>query len=449
MTIGVIGAGYVGLATSLLCATRGHKVICTDINPDRIDRLRKGDSGFSETGLNELIKTRIDDGSLTFSENNYDGIDKSDAIFICVQTNDRANKTTLNVFKQVFFQIAYRLMHIKRTDVVLVQKSTIPVGTSETLLSAKVNENIVYVSNPEFLREGFLIEDTFNPSRVVVGLDEDVDGRANLAKTLFASLYPDHPPIYMRIKSAEVAKQAANAFLATKITYANIIQSICTQVGADENDVLRSAGLDPRIGNAFLKPGLGFGGSCLPKDLEGFIKVVAKHNLTYEEKFLQFIFDYNDYLPGRHAKQIISILQQYCYQANHAMYRIVVLGKTFKPCTNDTRNSPSLHLISHLKKATSDYSVYAYDPSIDAGGLSLDKSKDADMIVIATDWQEFKSLDWEELGKAVRTRLIFDCRNLFSQEDIIRANKAGFIYIKYSDAKVFKRRVGRPSANSL
>lgn len=427
MHIAVIGTGYVGLVTGVCFAEFGIDVTCVDKDTKKINLLKKGKVPFYEPGTEELLLRNLKAGRIHFTTNIADAVDSSLVIFIAVGTPPRGDgSANLQYVEDVAKEIA---KHIKSYKVI-VTKSTVPVGTGDKIrqiISKNLKENIDFdiVSNPEFLREGSGIEDFLRPNRIVVGASSHQ--AIAIMKDLYRPLYLIETPfIITDIKTAELIKYASNAFLATKISYINEIANLCEAVGADIQVIAKAMGLDQRIGPKFLHAGAGFGGSCFPKDTLallqiakdkdvalGIIEAVVKANENQRERMIKKINDAMGSLKGK---------------------IICMLGLSFKPNTNDIRESPSIFIINSLLKANA--KVKAYDPVAmdDAKRIfpkityckdTYDAVKGADAVVIVTEWNQFRNLDLAKIKKLTRDTFFFDLRNIYEPEKL---RKAGFKY---------------------
>jgi UDPglucose 6-dehydrogenase len=414
--LGIFGAGWVGLVTGACFAERGHDVVVRDVVPERIESLNAGQLPFHEPGLAELIEKNRE--RLTFTLDAAELKDGTDLFFACVDTPPTASgDADLSYVWSVIDDLG------DPGEAVLVMKSTVPVGTGERIRAALDQRGLAgvrYVSNPEFLSEGRAVEDFMNPDRVVIGtLDEAAGDRV-------AALYEgfDAPIVRTSVASAEMIKLAANAFLATRISFINEIANVSETVGADVADVAYGMGLDRRIGTSYLNPGIGYGGSCFPKDVS-FLKLLAG-NSGYHFQLVAAVIEVNDLQKRR----VVAKLEQRLGKLRGK--KIALLGLAFKPNTDDMREAPSLVLASRLQ--TEGAEVKAWDPMVDShpglDGVVIEKSlleavRDADAAVIVTEWPELESLASEEVREAMRTPLIVDGRNLLDPE-AVRA--AGFDY---------------------
>ena len=421
MHISVIGTGYVGLVTGACFAEFGVNVTCMDTDAGRIARLEKGEVPFFEPGITELVTKGIRENRLTFSTDISKAVDKALAIFIAVGTPPRADGSAdLSFVEEVGRGIARHMNGYK----VIVTKSTVPVGTGEKLREViKANQSGRYrfdiVSNPEFLREGSAIEDFMRPNRVVIGADSEQ--AVAIMKDLYSPLYLIETPFVVTdIPTAEMIKYASNAFLAVKISFINEVATVCERVGADVQVVSKGMGLDNRIGSKFLHAGPGFGGSCFPKDLAALVQTGervgyplqiagAAAKVNYEQH-LRMVDKIKDAAGGLKGKAFGC------------------LGLSFKPNTNDMREAPSLTILQALMKEGA--TVKAYDPASMEESIKLlpgliackdtyDVAEGADGLIIMTEWNQFRTLDFERLKKSMRTPLLLDLRNVYDPERVV------------------------------
>ncbi len=429
MNIAIIGTGYVGLTSGACLAASGHTVVCVDNNSEKVASLRQGISPIFEPGLEEIIKAEIASGRLKFDEAIVPAVKNSEVIFICVNTPPKADgQADLKYVEMVARDIAGALDDSYK---VIVDKSTVPVKTAE-----KVRETILrycapeakfdVVSNPEFLREGSAVDDTLHPDRIVIGVDSEA------AEKVMRALYEpiikatNAPVKIVSVKSAELIKHGANTFLAAKISFANLIAETCDAVGANAQEVLDAIGLDERIGRQFLYPGIGFGGSCFPKDIAAYRKTLEILGIDYA--FVDAIEAINRHATDRFLKKIEKELWVLDGK------QIGILGLAFKPNTDDMRNAPALAVIAKLKADGA--RIKAYDPqamenakktepNIEYVNSAIEVAQGSDALIICTEWPEFKALDLATLKGALRTPILFDGRNVF---DPAEAKKVGFKY---------------------
>jgi UDPglucose 6-dehydrogenase len=422
--ITIIGTGYVGLVTGACFAEIGHRVICVDCNEEKIKLLREGGIPIYEPGLEELVRTNTAAGRLSFTTSTKEGVESSDIIFIAVPTpplNDGG--VDLSFIEGVAREIAACMSSYK----IVVDKSTVPVKTgekvSETIkryCKAKVEFDVV--SNPEFLREGFAVEDLLKPDRIVIGVKSQRPVQA--MKEVYA---PFNAPILVTdINSAELIKHAANSFLALKISYINAVSVICESTGANVQEVAMGMGMDDRIGRRFLDASLGFGGSCFPKDLSAFIKI--SEQLGYDFGLLKEVQKINAAQMERFVKKIQETLWVLKDK------KIGVLGLAFKQNTDDVRMSPAIDLCQRLEKEGAALRVFDPKAMDKAKGLLTNATyveemnsvaDGCDALVIATEWPVFKKLDLERARKAMSHPIMFDGRNLFDPKEM---ESLGWIY---------------------
>ncbi len=425
MKLCIIGTGYVGLVTGACFAEVGHHVICVDNDAAKVKLLRGGGIPIYEPGLEELVRKNTTAGRLHFTDSTKEGVEKSDVVFICVPTPPQSDGSVdLSFIEKVAREIA---ASIDGGYKIVVDKSTVPVKTGEKVAETikrycKAKAEFDVVSNPEFLREGFAIEDLMKPDRVVVG----VTSQRPLAalREIYAPF--DVPFVVTDINSAELIKHAANSFLALKISYINAVATICEAAGANVEEVANGIGLDARIGRRFLNAGLGFGGSCFPKDLSAFIKI--SEQLGYDFRLLKEVQHINADQMERFAKKITDTLWVLREK------KIGVLGLAFKQNTDDVRMSPALDLCLRLQKEGAALRVHDPRAMEKAKGVLADVTYVDDMnavadgcdaLVIATEWPEFKRVDLERAKREMSHPIIFDGRNLF---DPVEMARLGFVY---------------------
>lgn len=427
MKITIIGTGYVGLVTGACFAEVGHTVICVDCDENKVKLLRGGGIPIYEPGLEDLVKENVRAGRLSFTTSTKEGVDKSDVIFIAVPTPPQPDGSVdLSFIEGVARDIAGAMTSYK----IVVDKSTVPVRTGDKVTEtikryckAKVEFDVV--SNPEFLREGFAVEDLMKPDRVVIGVRSQRPVQA--MKDVYLPF--EAPIIVTDINSAELIKHAANSFLALKISYINAISIICEATGANVEEVANGIGMDERIGRRFLNASLGFGGSCFPKDLSAFIKI--SEQLGYDFRLLKEVQHINAHQMERFVKKFADTLWVLKDK------KIGVLGLAFKQNTDDVRMSPAIDLCQRLLKDGARLRVY--DPqAMEKAKAILPPSESVtyvsdmdavaegcDAIAIATEWPEFKKLDLEAARKHMTHPIMFDGRNLFDPQEMERL---GYIY---------------------
>ncbi len=425
MNVCVVGTGYVGLVTGAVFADLGNEVICVDKVREKIEGLKRGQMPIYEPGLEEMVARNVADGRLSFTTDLAEGVRKSEIVFIAVGTPPKANgETDLGSVEEVAEGIAQAMDRHK----VIVNKSTVPVGTGELVRDIIVKnqkEPVPFdvVSNPEFLREGSAIEDTLRPDRIVIGAPNQ-----QVAMTLLELYAPlERPMIITDVPSAEIIKYASNSFLATKISFINSIANLCELAGADIAQVIKGVGLDHRIGPTFLQAGLGFGGACLPKDTESLIQTSAA--LGYDSKLLRAVMEIN---RGR-IQSFVELMRKAMGPLEEKV--IGVMGLAFKPNTDDMRDAKSVEVIRLLLAAGA--TVKAYDPVATENAKKLfpaevqycaspyEAAKGADALAIVTEWNEFKLLNLERVRMLMRRPLIFDGRNIYEPERMLRL---GFEY---------------------
>jgi UDPglucose 6-dehydrogenase len=425
MNICVVGTGYVGLVTGAVFADLGNDVVCVDNDHKKIEALRGGQMPIYEPGLEEMVIRNKDDSRLTFTTELPAAVRQSDVIFIAVGTPPKeTGETDLSHVEAVAAQIGRSMERYK----VVVNKSTVPVGTGEFVREVIMRHqprpvDFDVVSNPEFLREGSAIEDTLRPDRIVIGAPNQ-----QVAMTLVELYAPlERPMIITDLPSAEVIKYASNAFLATKISFINAIANICENAGADVSQVMKGMGLDSRIGMQFLQAGLGYGGSCFPKDVDSLIHTAARFG--YDFKLLRSVVEIN----RERAAHLVDMMRK--AMGGLEDKTIAVLGLAFKPNTDDMREAKSLEVVRLLHAAGAQ--VRAYDPVAMDNAKALmptdvafcasayEAAAGADGVALLTEWNEFKYLNLDRLRGLLRRRLIFDARNLYEPE---RMRRLGFEY---------------------
>jgi len=418
MHICVVGVGYVGLVTGTCFAEFGNDVVCVDNDPDKIDMLRKGEMPIYEPGLKEMVAKNVREGRLRFTQDLEEGLKKALVVFIAVGTPEGEDgQADLKYVWQVGRSIAETMDDYK----VVVTKSTVPVGTGRKLAKV-IRENqkrpieFDVVSNPEFLREGSAIEDFMRPNRVVIGAETE---RAKaIMRDLYRPLYLIETPFVITdIATSEMVKYASNAFLATKISFINEMANICERVGADVNVVAKGMGLDQRIGPKFLHAGPGFGGSCFPKDTSAIAKLARNHDYTF--RIVEAVMAVN-----RDQRKVMVQKIQNALGGELEGKVIACLGLTFKPNTDDMREAPSIDILSALMEQGA--TVRAYDPVGMEEAAKIDKLKglvycedayhameEADGLVIMTEWNQFRNLDWARVKKSMRGKVVVDLRNVY------------------------------------
>lgn len=420
MKIAVIGTGYVGLVTGACFSEVSVNVICVDIDQKKIDNLNKGIIPIYEPGLEEIVLRNSTKNKLKFSTSLQESIKDVDVVFIAVGTPpDEDGSADLKYVLSVASDIGKYI----QKQIVVVNKSTVPVGTAEKVKQAIQKEltlrgqtiEFYVASNPEFLKEGSAIDDFMKPDRIVIGTD-NVDAENIMRKLYKPFLLNGHPIIFMDIPSAEMTKYAANAMLATKISFMNDVANLCEIMGADVNMVRRGIGSDARIGSKFIYPGVGYGGSCFPKDVKALIKT-AKDN-HYNMRILNAVEEVNDFQKTVLFNKVNTHFNNQLKGKTFAIW-----GLAFKPKTDDMREAPSLVIIENLLKAGAN--VVAYDPvatheakrilgdTISYSDEMYDTLTKADALLIITEWPEFRSPDFDEISKRLNNKVIFDGRNIF------------------------------------
>ena len=425
MNICVIGTGYVGLVTGCVFADLGNDVICVDNNPEKVAMLERGEMPIYEPGLEELVKRNVEDRRLVFTGDLAEGVERSDVVFICVGTPPKENgDPDMSYVQEAAKGVARSLNRYK----VIVNKSTVPVGTGgmvREIIENNRRRNVDFdvVSNPEFLREGSAIKDTLEPDRIVIGAPNQVVAMKILE--LYAPL--ERPMIITDVASAEMIKYASNAFLATKISFANSIANICDSVGADVLQVIKGMGMDSRIGSAFLNAGLGYGGSCFPKDSSALVRTAEKAGVDF--KVLKAVIEVNKDQATRFMDRLLVAMD-----GDFKGKTVGILGLAFKPNTDDMRDAKSVEIIGKLLAAGAE--VKAYDPiaientrhifpQICYAKNAYEVAEDADALIIVTEWNEFKLLNMERIKAVMKTPLLFDGRNIY---DPLKLRRLGFEY---------------------
>lgn len=434
MHISVIGVGYVGLVTGACFAETGNDVVCMDIDEKKIARLREGIIPIYEPQLEELVKNNLAEGRLTFTTSMEEAVRHGLIVFICVNTpQDSDGSADLQYVMQVASEIGKSI----ETYRIVVVKSTVPVGTCEKvkteinneLAKRKADISFDVASNPEFLKEGMAVEDCMKPERVVIGVEHD--RVAEILKELYAPFVRTGAPlITMDVRSSEMTKYSANAMLATRISFMNQIASICDRVGADVMMVMRGMGSDSRIGPKFLFPGVGFGGSCFPKDVRALIRTAQDEG--YAPSILEKVMEVNDGQRERFTEKILTFFNNDVKGKRFALW-----GLAFKPNTDDMREAPAVDIVETLTGLGA--TVVAYDPKatemartifaangrISYGKNQYDVLRDADALVIITEWLSFREPDFEKMKTLLRTPVVFDGRNQYNPRTMARL---GFVY---------------------
>jgi UDPglucose 6-dehydrogenase len=435
MRVTMIGAGYVGLVSGACFADFGHHVTCIDKDAPKVAALNRGEIPIFEPGLADLVEANVRQERLRFAVDTA-SVATAEAVFIAVGTPSRRGDGHADL--SFVYDAVREIAPLLSAAAVVITKSTVPVGTGDEieriLRDKRPDADIQVVSNPEFLREGAAIQDFKHPDRIVVGTD-DMRARTVVAE-LYRPLYLNASPIfYVNRRTAELIKYAANAFLATKITFINEVADLCEQVGADVNEVARGMGLDNRIGGKFLHAGPGFGGSCFPKDTTALLKTAQDHGVAL--RIVEAVASVNDQRKRAMARKVVAALD-----GSVRGKTVAVLGLTFKPNTDDTRDSPAIPLITALQDLGA--TVRAYDPA----GMEQVKpqlpgvhycdgayaaAEGAHAIVIATEWEQFRALDLNRLKAVMAQPVIVDLRNIYRADEMKRAK---FKYVAVGRAGV-------------
>src|SRR5258707_7272891 len=436
MNIAVVGTGYVGLVTGTCFAETGNKVTCIDIDREKIEKLKRGEITIYEPGLEILFERNIRQGRLLFTTNLEEGIAGAKIIFLALPT---APGEDGSADLKYVLGVAEALGPMLKDYCVVVDKSTVPVGTAEKVkgkISANAKVEFDVVSNPEFLREGVAVDDFMKPERVVVGTSSEKAKK--IMETLFAPFVRQgNPIIFMDERSAELTKYAANSFLATKITFMNEVANLCELLGADVDSVRKGIGTDSRIGKRFLFPGIGYGGSCVPKDVQALAKSSADAN--YDFKILDAVMEVND----SQKTKLLPIIKKY-FNGNLTGKVIALWGLSFKPHTDDIREAPALYNIDEFLKAGA--IVKAHDPEAMANVRKIYRDKiefcdgpyqaliGADALFISTEWPEYRTPEFERVTSLLKNKVIFDGRNLY---DIPQMKELGFTYFSIGRQTIY------------
>lgn len=421
MKIAVIGTGYVGLVTGTCLAETGNTVICVDIVEEKVNKMKAGQLPIYEPGLDVLFHRNIAQGRLSFTTNLAEGVKDAQIIFMALPTPPGGDGAAdLSYILGAAKDISKLITEYK----VIVNKSTVPVGTADkvaAVFAQHTNIEVDVVSNPEFLREGVAVDDFMKPDRVVIGTSSEK------AMKLMGELYAPYvrqgnPIYYMDERSSELTKYAANSFLATKITFMNEIANLCEIVGADVDAVRKGIGADARIGKRFLFPGIGYGGSCFPKDVQALERAAGEHN--YDFKILKAVMDIN-----KKQKVVLTEKLMKYYKGDVKGKKFAVWGLAFKPETDDIREAPALYIINDLLAAGAEITVFdpeAMDNVKAVLGSKVNYANDqyealegADALLIATEWPVFRNPDFEKMEEVLKNKVIFDGRNLFDLEKMI------------------------------
>ena len=427
MKLCMIGTGYVGLVSGTCFADIGHTVYCVDKNEDIIKKLNSGKPSIYEPGLNELIKKNHKSKRLFFTSNISEAINKSDIIFICVGTPSKKNSSSVDL--SYIFNVAKQIRRFSKKKKIIITKSTVPVGTGDQIERIfKNKKKFAVISNPEFLREGEAIRDFRYPDRIIIGSNEKKT--FNTMKSLYLPLISKGAKFFItNRRGAELIKYASNAFLATKITFINEIANLCEKTGINIEDISLGMGSDDRIGSRFLRAGPAYGGSCFPKDTKGLVSIGDKAKVDLS--IVRSVIKSNE----KRKKLLIERIYNF-FGKKITNKKIVFLGVTFKPNTDDMRDSPSLLMIPYLHKKGATISYY--DPTGEKTEFSklenckfynqiADACINADLVILHTEWDEFKSLDFSEMKKNKKF-ILYDLRNLYDYEEM-KKNKIKYISI--------------------
>lgn len=427
MKVGIIGTGYVGLPTGVGLAELGHDVVCIDAIPEKIEALKAGKITLFEAGLEELFHKNLAAGKIKFTTDMKEGVEDADIVIIAVGTPP--HPVTKEADMKYIHAAARQLAPHLTGYTVVANKSTVPVGTGDEVEKMIRDENphadFDVVSLPEFLREGFAVHDFFNPDRVIVGAN--TERAKNVVKALYAPFGDKANMLFVKRRSSETIKYASNAFLAMKINYINEMANFCEKSGADVFEVAKGMGMDTRIGSKFLNPGPGYGGSCFPKDTNAMAYMARKYGV--EMALIETTIRRNDERKIEMAERILSAAE------GIAAPKIGVLGLAFKGGTDDCRESPAMEIVAALIERGA--VVRAFDPkamptakllvgdAIEYASDACDAAKDADVVAILTEWDDFKAIDLKALKNAVKSAKIVDLRNILNPDE---ARQAGFDY---------------------
>jgi UDPglucose 6-dehydrogenase len=417
--VAIIGTGYVGLTTGAYLASLGHTVVCADVVPEKVAQLSKGKVPILEAGLDELVREGLDSGRLSFVLGGETAVKGAEFVFLCVPTPQGDDGSAdLSYVRQAAEDVAPHL----EAEAVVINKSTVPVGSTRIVEQALQRDDVFVVSNPEFLREGSAVHDCLHPDRIVIGSDDQAAAMrvAGLFENLKAPLVITDPA------SAETIKYASNAFLATKVSFVNALANVCEAVGADVREVVLGMGYDKRIGFEFLKPGPGWGGSCFPKDTKAMVRIAEDHG--YDFGLLRGVIDVNDEQYERMVAKVVRAC------GGDVTSKVVAAwGLTFKARTDDLRDSPALEVIRRLQERGA--TVRAYDPGADRdaprlAGIEVGDDpygicEGADVLAVLTEWDEFRWLDFAKVAGLMKAAVIVDTRNLLEPAAIRRR---GFTY---------------------
>jgi len=428
MKITIVGTGYVGLVSGTCFAETGNNVVCVDIDENKVNGMKNGQIPIYEPGLETLFKRNIEQGRLKFTTSLQDGVDHGSIIFLALPTPPGEDGSADLSY---ILKVAEDISHLAKDYKVIVDKSTVPVGTSEKVeaaLSKNLDQELFdVVSNPEFLREGVAVQDFLKPDRVVVGTSS-AKAEKVMRKLYEPFVRQGNPIIFMDERSAEMTKYAANSFLATKISFMNEIANLCELTHANVDKVRKGIGTDTRIGKRFLFPGVGYGGSCFPKDVQALYKTSQDHQ--YDFKILEAVMKVNGDQKLIIANRIISQ-----FDGDLTGKKIALWGLAFKPSTDDIREAPALYTIDLLLKANAEISVYdpeaienvrkLYGDKIHYAKDQYEALQDANALAIMTEWNVFRTPDFQTMKSNMKTRLVYDGRNLFENREM---EELGFVY---------------------
>lgn len=418
--IAVIGAGYVGLTTAACFADLGHSVTCADIDEHRIAQLRRGQVPIVEAGLDRLVRDGLDNERLRFVVGGANAVGDAEYVYLCVPTPQADDGSADLSYVDA---AAREIGPVLPSEAVVLTKSTVPVGCTRIVEQVLGRDDVTVVSNPEFLRQGSAVHDFMHPDRIVIGCED----QAVAARVAALYIGVTAPIIVTDPASAETIKYASNAYLATKISYVNAIAAVCEAVGADVKDVVLGMGYDKRIGHEFLRPGPGFGGSCLPKDTRALVHIADSAGYPFE--LLRGVVAVNEEQFERVVRKV-RILAGRTGDERLEGLKVAVWGLAFKARTHDTRDSPALQIIRRLRAAGAD--VVAYDPAVRSRVGAIEPATDpysvcdgADVLAVLTDWDDFRWLDFDKVAQLMTTPRVVDTRNLLDKPMLERK---GFVY---------------------
>ena len=420
--IAVLGAGYVGLTTAVCLSSLGHSVVVSDVNHEKIASLNDGKCPIFEESLEELLQQCIEESRIRFISNNCDAVKDSDYVFLCLPTPEgELGEADMQFVLSVIDEVRTHL----RSGAIVITKSTVPIGASADVFKRIGRDDVSYVSNPEFLREGTAVQDFLDPDRIVIGSTSDE--AASRVGMLYSRI--SAPIVYTDPISAETIKYASNSFLATKLSFINGLASVCEVVGADADEVLRGMGMDTRIGESYLRPGPGWGGSCFPKDTKALLMTSDVRGFDFG--LLRSVIDANSRHIDRISQRLYSMLDK---ESDDLC--IALLGLAFKAGTDDLRDSPAVEIARRLHRFG--ISVRAFDPAISdlsrwglaeeirVCGSASEAVQGASVVAVLTEWQEFQQIDPSSLGQLMKHKVVFDGRLLLARRDW---ESAGFTYV--------------------